>query len=168
MRDGSALYSAPGGANGSEPNERLQPFDPTVTTVGSPTVATVGIPTALERVGSDPDSGAGPVRVAVCSQPIPADPIQKEPGRVGNPNPNPARHRPVGRRRQRRRARAHACMCGHSSLLFARENSKYPKGTPFVLNFLYLYTTNFHPTANVGLNAFSYLLSHFGLELGNL
>ena len=36
-------------------------------------------------------------------------------------------------------------------------NSKYPKGTPFVLNFLYLNTTNFHPMVNVGLNTFSYL-----------
>ena len=54
-------------------------------------------------------------------------------------------------------ALAHARMCEHSSLPIARENSKYPKGTPFVLNFLYLYTTNFHLMANVGLNAFSYL-----------
>ena len=137
-----------------------------------PTVTTVGIPTVLERVrwrvGSDPDSGAGPVRVAERYARNPY-PIQKEPGRVGNPNPNPdpgpgpgpvpspspARHRrrPAAAAASGARARMH----GHSSLPIARENSKYPKGTPFVLNFLYLYTTNFHPMANVGLNAFSYL-----------
>ena len=41
-------------------------------------------------------------------------------------------------------------MCEHGFLPIARENSKYPKGTPFVPNFLYLNTTNFHLMANVG------------------
>ena len=64
LRDRSAIYSAPGGANGFEPNERLHPFDPTVTTVGYPTdapnshnywlsnwFATFGRPTGLTAVG---------------------------------------------------------------------------------------------------------------------
>ena len=46
---------------------------------------------------------------------------------------------------------------GHGFPLIARENSKYPKGTPFIPIFLYLNTSNFHPMANVGLNVFSYL-----------
>jgi len=50
-----------------------------------------------------------------------------------------------------------ARMCGHGFPLIARENSKYPKGTPFVPIFLYLNTSNFHPMVNVGVNAFSYL-----------
>ena len=51
LRNWSAIYSAPGGAKGSEPNERLQPFDPAVASVGSPTDA--------ERFGSVAGSGAG-------------------------------------------------------------------------------------------------------------
>ena len=79
--------------------------------------------TAVARGGSDPDSGAGMLRVT------------------------------------RTATGGGARMCGHGFPLIARENSKYqyPKGTPFVLIFLYLYTSNFHPMANVGLNAFSYL-----------
>ena len=126
MRNWSAIYSAPGGANGSEPNERLQPFDPIVTTVGCPTDA--------ERGGSDPDSGAGLVRVAerVCSQPIPVrlDSKRTRPGREPEPEP---RTRPG-----------------------AGAGAGRPP-PPFVLNFLYLNTMNFHPMANVGLNTFSYL-----------
>ena len=87
------------------------------------------------------------------------------PGREPGPEPGPE---PGTGAAAAAAASGGARTCGHSSLLFARENSKYPKGTPFVLNFLYLYTTNFHPMANVGLNAFSYLYSHFGFELGNL
>ena len=68
---------------------------------------------------------------------------------AGNPSPSPS---PVAAA-----ASGGARMCGHGFLPIARENSKYPKGTPFVLNFLHLNTTNFHPMANVGLNAFSYL-----------
>ena len=78
----------------------------------------------------------------------------REPEPRARPEPEPGTGTGTGAgRRQRRRAR----MCWHDSLPIARENSKYPKGTPFVLNFLYLNTTNFHPMANVGLNAFSYL-----------
>ena len=94
----------------------------------------------------------------VAEQPIPARPDSKRtrPGREPEPEPRP-RPGPGPEPGTGTGARAHACMCGHSSLLFARENSKYPKGTPFVLNFLYLYTTNFHSMVNVGLNAFRYL-----------
>ena len=100
LRDWSAIYSAPGGANGSEPKERLQRFeteplqwfDPTVATVGSPIVTTVGSPTDAERsVGGRFGSGAGLVRVAerVCSQPIPMRPDSKrtKPGREPEPEP---------------------------------------------------------------------------------
>ena len=93
----------------------------------------------LERSGSGSGSGAD------ARNPYPRDLIQKEPGQVDpdpDPDPDPAR--------------AQAAARGHRSLPIARENSKYPKGTPFVLNFLYLYTTNFYPMTNVGLNAFSY------------
>ena len=101
LRIRSAIYSSPGGANGYEPNERLQPFDPTVgcptthptvTTVGSPTVATVGIPTVLERVRSDPDSGAGPVRVGSGMLAIHTrrpDSKRTRPGREPEPEPRP-------------------------------------------------------------------------------
>ena len=98
-------------------------------------------------------SGAGLVWVA--EQPIPLRPDSKRTRPGWEPGPGPAAASGG--------ARAHARMCEHSSLLFACENSKYPKGTPFVLNFLYLYTTNFHPMVNVGLNAFSYLLVPFWL-----
>ena len=73
--------------------------------------------------------------------------IQKEPGQVGNSSPSPIRLRLRLRPAVAASGGAHVRMYVHSSLLFARENSKYPKGTPFVLNFLYLYYTSFHPTA---------------------
>ena len=161
----------------------MHPFDPTATTVGCPMDAsnswlfswftTFGSPTGSRplvvqqvrnrwQIGSDPDSGAG----SPTGSHTPRDLIQKEPGQVGKPNSDPSpspdpvlsprlawlRHRPAAASGG---ARAHARTYVHSSLLFARENSKYPKGTPFVLNFLYLYVTSFHPTANVGLNACS-------------
>ena len=63
LRNWSAIYSAPGGANGFEPNERLHPFDPAIVFVGSLTVATVGSPTDAERsVGGRIGSGAERVR----------------------------------------------------------------------------------------------------------
>ena len=39
---------------------------------------------------------------------------------------------------------------GHGFSQIARENSKYPTGTPFVFIFLYLNTSNFHLISNVG------------------
>ena len=45
--------------------------------------------------------------------------------------------------------------CGHGFPNRAR--AKYPKGTPFVPIFLYLYTSIVHPLSNVGLNAFNYI-----------
>ena len=91
--------------------------------------------------------------VRIAERPISLRPDSKRtrPGREPEPRPDPA-PAPAGRRR--RGARTHD---RDGSLPIARENSKYPKGTPFVLNFLYIYTTNFHLMANVGLNAFSYL-----------
>ena len=135
LRDRSALYSAPGGANGFEPNERLHPFDPTVTTVGRPTDAPnsyncwqpnsrgAGCWRAggldLERSGSGSGSGAD------ARNPYPRDLIQKEPGRV-DPDPDPARARPgtgrpTGRRRrQRRRARMRMPACAGIVPSFSR------------------------------------------------
>ena len=79
------------------------------------------------------------------------------PGPEPEPEPGPARHR---RRRWPPPVAARARTCGHRFLLIARENSKYPKGTPFVPIFHYLNTSNFHLMVNVGLNAFSLSLIH--------
>ena len=76
---------------------------------------------------------------------------EPEPELRPRPEPEPGAGRPPPPAAARTRT------SGHGSLPIARENSKYPKGTLFVLNFLYLYTTNFHLMGNVGLNAFSYL-----------
>ena len=108
------------------------------------------------RGGLNPDSVAGSVRIAerVCSQPIPVRQPEPRPRPGPEPGPAPA---PAPAGRTAAAASGGVRMSGHGSLPIAHENSKYPKGTPFVLNFLYLNTTNFHPMANVGLNAFSYL-----------
>ena len=143
----SPLYSLPGVPNRFEPKPKVAPFRPSSRVCWR-----------ADRIRS----GAGPVRV--CLQSIPARPDSKRtrPGRNPNPNPAPSpsparhRHRPAAASGGAR-ARTHTRVGGHRSLPIACENSKYPKGTPFVLNFLYLYTTSFHPMANVGLNAFSYL-----------
>ena len=135
------------------------------------------------RIGSDPDSGAGsPTDFATVGGSGPvwfgsgsgSDHTLKPDSKRTRPGREPeltqtqtqtrARARPGSGSGAGRPAAAAAASGGarartyvHSSLLFARENSKYPKGTPFVLIFLYLYPIGFHHTANVGINACSYL-----------
>jgi len=46
--------------------------------------------------------------------------------------------------------------CGHGFSPNARENSKYPKSTPFVPIFSYLNPSTFHTISNVGLNDYSF------------
>ena len=121
MRNWSAIYSAPGGANGSEPNERLQRFDLNRcngSTQQSHMLAVQHCDCWLSNWSSlDPNSGAGLVRV--CSQPIPerSDSKRTRPGRElelepeprpgPEPEPGPA-PAPAGRRQRRRsRARTH-------------------------------------------------------------
>ena len=106
-----------------------------------------------------PDSGTGAIR---CNT-VPVRPGSKRTrtARIIEPKPKPEpelRHRPAPAVAAR----------GHGFPLIARENSKYPKGTPFIPIFLYLKTSNFHLMVNVGLNVFSYLKSPFGFELDNL
>ena len=84
--------------------------------------------------------------------------FRTRPGREPEPRPRPGLEpEPEPGSAPAAAASGGARMCGHGFLPIARENFKYSKGTPFVPNFLYLNTTNFHPMANVGLNAFSYL-----------
>ena len=47
---------------------------------------------------------------------------------------------------------AGARVCRHGFPPNARENSKYSKGTPIILIFLYLNTSNVYSISNVGLN----------------
>ena len=66
------------------------------------------------------------------------------PGREPGPEPEPEPGTGTGTGAG---ASAGACvrMYGHGFLPIARENSKYPKGTPFVPIFFYLNTSNFIP-----------------------
>ena len=73
------------------------------------------------------------------------------PGREPDPELEPGTS--AGRPAAAASGGARVRMCGHGFPLIALENSKYPKGTPFVPIFLYLNTSNFYPMANVGLNA---------------
>ena len=139
---------------------------PTVATIRSeplqPSNRRDGLQTAI--------GGAVWIRIAerVCSQPIP-DSKRTRPGREPEPEPRPgpepspapAPGRPAGRRRQRRRARACAGMVPSQSRAKTPSTQRArPLGT---WSFLYLNTTNFHPMANVGLNAFSLFLVPFWL-----
>ena len=80
-----------------EPKPKAATFGPAAASVGSPTVATVGSPTDAER------------SIGGCN-PYPRDPIQKEPGQVGNPNPDPDPDRRPGPAPPR----AHAHTCGRA------------------------------------------------------
>ena len=146
MRKQSAIYSAPRGEIWSEPIQQLQQF-------------------GLNRCNGSvqpsrrfTDSRWRAVRIwiaeQVCSaQPIPVRPCSKRtrPGSKPAPRPRPEPGTGAGCRRRRQRRRARAWFPPNRA-----RKLQVPKGTPFVPNFLYLNTTNFHPMANVGLNAFSY------------
>ena len=87
MRNWSAIYSAPGGANGSEPNERLQWFG--LNRCNGSVQQSQLLAVQLTRSGSVGRA----VRIAerVCSQPIPVRPDSKRtrPGREPEPRPRP-------------------------------------------------------------------------------
>ena len=118
----------------------------------SQTVATVCVRFPFSHCAG-PASGAG----AISYNTVPVRPSSKEPDRVGLPNPNPSPGSGSRHWRRRQPAATGGGARGHGFPLIAHENSKYPKGTPFVPIFLYLNTSNFHPMSNVGLNAFSYI-----------